>query len=168
VSVSDDEQKHIAIAIVHLSRQATSTNVEKYISGTRKVVPRILILNGNSGWASPVKTLSSLLAACVLWAPAPVPGVSSGKNVTFYKCRQCDLVEPSTCTSFQYLDLDRKHKCMHCKKSSSVKDWSCECGENWFNCALHACPVVHGNQPLHSHVQATEQPASSKSLKRAP
>jgi ribonuclease HI len=168
VFVSDDERKYIAIAIVHLSRQAMSTNVEKYISGTRKLVPRILTLNGNSGWVSTVKTLSSPLTAGVLWAPAPVVGVSSGRNVTFYKCKQCDLVEPSTCTSFQYTDLDRKHKCMHCKKSSSVKDWSCECGENWFNCALHACLVVHGSQPLHSHVQATEQPASSKSLTRAP
>ena len=167
VSVSDDERKHIAIALVHLSRQASRNNVEKYISGTRKFIPRILTLNGNGGWVSTVKTLSSPLAAGVLWAPAPVQGVSSGENVTFYTCKQCDLVVPSTCTSFQYVDLDRKHKCMHCKKSPSVKDWSCECGVNWFSCALHACPVVHGNQPLHSHVQATEQPASSKSLKRA-
>ena len=77
MSGSDDDKKYIAIAIVHLSRQASLNNVEKYISGTRKLIPRILTLNGNGGWVSTVNTLSSPLAAGVLWAPAPVQGVSS-------------------------------------------------------------------------------------------
>jgi hypothetical protein len=167
VSVSHDEQKSIAVAIVNLSRKATSSNVDKYINGARKLIPRVLTLNGNSGWVSTVNTLCSPPTAGVLWVPAPASGVNPSKNVAFYKCKRCDLVEPSTCSSFQYSDLDRKHKCTICKKQSSVKEWSCECGEIWFNCALHASPVVHSDQPPHSHVKATEQTVTSKPAKRA-
>ena len=86
-------------------------------------------------------------------------------NVAFYKCKHCDRVEPSSCASFQYLDLDKNIKCANrrCLKFSTVREWSCACGEYWFNCTQHAKHVVQYSQPAQSHGQATGQTVDSES-----
>ena len=141
------------------------------MNGSNTFIPRVLSLNGKSGWASTVRCLSPPNSAGILWTPAPTLGVASSRNVAFYKCKHCDRVEPSSCASFQYNDLDRNLKCenRNCGKTSKVRDWSCACEEYWFTCAQHAKHVSQGSQPTRSHEQATGRTANSESsTRRAP
>ena len=55
----------------------------------------------------------------------------------FFECPRCQKVEPSTCKVFQYNDIDRKHKCARCNKTSQIKSWKCGCGIEWQRCAIH-------------------------------
>ena len=86
-------------------------------------------------------------------------------NVAFYECKHCDRVDPSSCASFQYLDLDKNIICANrrCLKFSKVREWSCACGEYWFNCTQHAKHVVQHSQPGQSHGQATGRTVDSES-----
>jgi ribonuclease HI len=165
VVVGENERKEIARAIIHLSRKITDKNVTSFIEGKRKLCNRVLALNGNSGWVSTIKTLSPTPADS-LWASAPLSDVGPTETTKFYSCRNCDKVEPSTCGHFQYLDLDCKLKCMHCRKQSSVCNWKCACGIRWYVCALHCKGVGTSNVLPQSHVQAHGQALSSRGTKR--
>ena len=58
VHASDAEALAIAQAIICLSRRVSAQNVNKFTNGQRCFIPRLLTLNGNSGWVSTVKRLS--------------------------------------------------------------------------------------------------------------
>ena len=162
VHVSDAEALAIAQAIICLSRRVSAQNVNKFTNGQRCFIPRLLTLNGNSGWVSTVKRLSPQNNASNLWSLAPLC-VGTSQNVTFYKCKHCDRVEPSSCAKFQYTDLDCSLKCpkRKCNKLTEV----CACGEYWFTCAQHAKRAAWTDQPAQSHDKATGRTADSKSSK---
>ena len=166
VHVSDAEALAIAQAIICLSRRVSAQNVNKFTNGQRCFIPRLLTLNGNSGWVSTVKRLSPQNNASILWSLAPLC-VGTSQNVTFYKCKHCDRVEPSSCAKFQYTDLDCSLKCPNrkCNKLTKVGDWVCACGEYWFTCAQHAKRAAWTDQPAQSHDKATGRTADSKSSK---
>lgn len=170
VHVTDDEHKAIAQALVNLSRKVTIKNCDAFLCNMRGFIPKVLALNGNSGWVSTVKCLSPPYSVGVLWTPAPVnQDVGSAKNVAFYKCKHCDRVEPSSCASCTYSDLDRTVKCgnRRCLKLSRSREWSCACEVVWFTCAQHAKHVACGSSlPSQSHEQATGRTVSSKSSNR--
>ena len=123
VHVSDAEALAIAQAIICLSRRVSAQNVNKFTNGQRCFIPRLLTLNGNSGWVSTVKRLSPKNSASILWCLAPLC-VGISQNVAFYKCKHCDRVEPSSCAKFQYADLDCSLKCptRKCNKLTKVGD----------------------------------------------
>ena len=116
----------------------------------RNFIPRLLRLNGNSGWASTIKCLGPSSSVNDLWSPAPAnQDVGTTGNVAFYKCKHCDRVEPSSCANFLFSDLDRMVKCGNrkCLKPSRSRDWRCACEEYWFTCAQHSQSAACGSQP---------------------
>ena len=76
----------------------------------------------------------------------------------FFECPRCHKVEPSTCKAFQYNDLDRKHKCARCQKTSIIKSWKCCCGIEWQRCAIHRYSTLLEKTPN------MNQPAQGQSL----
>ena len=163
VVITDEERIEIARSLVNLSRHVTARNVTKYLSGQRRFIPRVLALNGNSGWVSTINTLCPPNTAGCLWGLAPSHGVEPPETAAFYRCKLCDKVEPSTLSSFQYHDLDVKNKCIHCSKTSAVKDWYCYCGKRWYACAVHSKSVALCSVLPQNNVQATGQGVTSSS-----
>ena len=56
-------------------------------------------------------------------------------------------MEPNTIKKFQKDDLDIKHKCIGCQRSSPVKNWNCECGTKWHMCILHSTNRALAGEP---------------------
>ena len=83
----------------------------------------------------------------------PVVGVAQPSYVDpfqetqFFECPKCKHFEPNTINKFQKDDLDIKHQCRRCHKSSPVKNWNCQCGTKWHVCSLHSNIRTFGNQP---------------------
>ena len=166
VHVGTDEKNAIAKALVRLSRHVTVQHLEDYIARRRKLVPKVLALNGKAGWDSTITTLSHAHTTGPDW-DAAAPGTSAPQAGTqFYECKSCNKVEPSTCKEFQYHDLDLRRKCFHCKKHSEVKEWRCSCGVRWYLCPTHRKDSQVIPTSPHSHVQAKWQASSSDSRKR--
>ena len=156
---------NVARALINVSRQVAAKHVDKCLDNRRNFIPRLLRLNGNSGWASTIKCLSPSSSVNDLWSPAPAnQDVGTTRNVAFYKCKHCDRVEPSSCANFLFSDLDRMVKCgnRRCLKPSRSRDWRCACEEYWFTCAQHSQSVACGSQPTQSHGQATGRSATSE------
>ena len=166
VVVTDVECKHIANALVLLSRDLNGKHVCAFIDGTYKVIPKVLALNGKAGWAP-----TAFKDCCVTTRHCSWPVLPSGgagvriKNTEFYQCALCHKVEPNTCSAFQYSDLDARHICFHCKKASSVIDWTCSCGDRWFLCHRH-CKSPSACTTSSRHGVAKQQTASSSSTSR--
>ena len=173
VHVSDHEKHIVARALVNLSRKVSVRSVDDYLDVKRKLVPRVLTLNGNSGWVSTIDCSSPNNSVDDLWTLAPLTvDAEAAKNVAFYKCKHCDRVEPSSCANFLYSDLDRAVRCRsrNCLKLTRSREWKCACEVVWFTCAKHAKHVACGSLPAQSHEQATGRSVSSESScnKKAP
>ena len=84
----------------------------------------------------------------------------NGPNVlhttAFFECPHCQKVEPSTCVTFQHIDLDKTQRCTACKHQSAVKLWKCTCGKTW-----HLCPK-HKNTPVPQITHATMLPSNGQ------
>ena len=160
------EKIEVAKGLVNLSRKVTGKNLQSYLQQRRKFIPRVLALNGNSGWVSTINSLCPSNIVNSLWSPAPHGEVVPIKTTAFYKCKLCDKVEPSTLSRFQYDDLDLKIKCIHCSSKSVVKDWTCCCGIRWYACTKHSKSAVLCSVLPQDRVQATGQGATSGGLKR--
>ena len=167
VSVDTVEQDEIAKALITLSRQVIAKHVDDYISHKRTLVPKVLALNGKAGWDSTIITLSHAHTTGPDWDAAPAGSSAPLVTTQFYECKSCNKVEPSTCKEFQYLNLDCRRKCFHCKKLSEVKDWRCSCGVRWYLCQTHRkdSPDNRTASPQ-SHVRAKWQTSSPESQKR--
>ena len=172
VHVSEVGQLVIAQALINLSRNVSPRNVDHFLAHKRNLVPRVLTLNGNSGWVSTVKCLSPPNSVDDLWSPAPgLQEAGTATSVAFYKCKHRDRVEPSSCDSFLYSDLDRAVRCgnRRCLKLSKSREWSCACKGIWFTCAKHAKHAACGDLPTRGHEQATGRTVASESSgRRAP
>ena len=163
---SAEEQVAIARYLVTLSREITVRHLNDFINHERAIVPKVLALNGKAGWDSTIATLGHAPPTNGGWDAAP-HGISVPVATThFYKCKLCNKVEPSTCKEFQYHDLDLKHKCFHCTRSTEVKVWCCSCGDRWYLCPIHRKASGTRSDSTREHVQAKWQASSSTSLKR--
>ena len=170
VVLSDVEKTYVAKALVTLSRTIADKNLDAFMQGLRRIVPKVLALNGKAGWISTISTSSCHdNRTSILWRPAllecPRPPV---QNAVFLTCpnKFCDKVESSTCRDFQFHDLDAKHKCFHCHKLSGVRNWNCPCGVRWHVCQLHAVVVGSLTISPRSQVLAKWQASSSGGQKR--
>jgi ribonuclease HI len=168
VVMDDKEKLEVAKRLINLSRKVTGKNLQSYLQRGKKFVPRILALNGNSGWVSTINSPCPPFIVNRLWAPAPLGEVVPIKPTAFYKCRLCDKVEPSTLSRFQYDDLDLKIKCIHCSSMSVVKDWTCSCSKRWYACTVHSKSLVLCEVLPQDSVQATGQGVTSSRPKRKP
>ncbi len=78
----------------------------------------------------------------VLTCPVP-PASADVIQSAPYSCPHCQRHERSHLKSFQVLDLDRKHTCSSCKRSTPVRQWRCNCDILWHMCSLHATVGAH-------------------------
>ena len=145
------------MALVSLSRDCTIINLRRFLTKQRAIIPKVLALNGRAGWDSTIAALSPADTTPCSW-DAALPELSVPLAVTnFFKCKLCNKVEPSTCKEFQICDLDRTKRCYHCKRGSSVKDWSCSCGIRWYLCPTHSKGSRVRTTSHHTQVQAERQ-----------
>ena len=169
VVLSQAEQCNIARSLVTLSRTLTQRNLDAFINCKRTIIPKVLALNGKAGWLSTITTSSHNQATSVLWQPAALScSRPPDQNTVFPSCphKLCDKVEPSTCKDFQLKNLDAKHKCFHCHRSSSIRNWSCPCGVRWHSCALHSHVIGDTVILPQTQVSAKWQASSSASRQR--
>ena len=107
VVVTDVECKHIANALVLLSRDLNGKHVCAFIDGTYKVIPKVLALNGQAGWAPTAFKDCCVTTRNCSWPVLPFGGAGVRiKNIEFYQCALCHKVEPNTCSDSQYRVLD--------------------------------------------------------------
>ena len=138
VHVTDEEQRAIAIALSRLIRTASLNKHNDFVNGNINLIPHPLKLKGKAGWDSTIPTLSKCYLEESLWAKTFKPGViQPEENAIFYHCPKCNRVESSQRGVFQRVDLDFKHRCEFCSKSTAVKSWTCQCGTLWHTCHEH-------------------------------
>ncbi len=136
--LTDVECAKVARALILLSRDLSEKHIQSYMCDHYKVLPKVLALNGKAGWAPTAFKDCCVQTKHCSWPALPHLGDEvQAKDTGFYQCALCRKVEPNTCRSFQYRDLDAKHKCSHCKKASPVNYWTCSCGLRWFMCPRH-------------------------------
>ena len=120
--------------------------------------PPKLKLKGKVGWDSTLPQMATLGDGGVEVQPIQDAAHPNGPNVVhttaFLKCPHCQKVEPSTCATFQHIDLDKKQRCTACKHHSAVKLWKCTCGKAW-----HLCPK-HKHTPAPQQTHATMLPSN--------
>jgi len=146
-AVSDLEQKHIAIALIHLSRSMSRKNSLEFVNLERKIIPIALKLKGKSNWDSTITTNAEPSTGEAKWKKND-SRISADSNLAFFQCPRCPHVEYSSCKAFQIYDLDLKQKCNACEVQSVVKLWKCECGEFWHNCPQHRYRTCQKNNPI--------------------
>ena len=85
-----------------------------------------------------------------------------------------NVVETSSCSDFQTVDLDKKHKCFRCCKYTEVKMWKCRCDTRWHICKQHRYnnnaipekPKSHMSQTARGQTPHRTKNNSSKAQKR--
>jgi len=138
VRIGEDEQKAIALALSKLIRTASLRKHNDFINGGLKLIPLPLKLKGKAKWDSTIPTLSDCTLEETQWAKAFKAGsIKPTLSAMFYHCPKCKKVESSQRGVFQRVDLDFKHRCGFCNKSTAVNTWTCECNSPWHSCVKH-------------------------------
>jgi len=136
---TDEEKLIIAKWLVQINRTIPLKDVGEFLNCKTNLVPHELKLKGKVGWDSSIPVLTNNDSVRTDWETIKpddelrLPQV----RVTYYKCPNCSTVETSSCSHFQTVDLDKKHKCFYCSSNSEVKLWKCDCDTVWHICTKH-------------------------------
>ena len=138
VYMNEDEQRAVALALSKLIRTASLKKHNDFLNGHVNLIMNPLKLKGKAGWDSSLPTLSNCCLEDTQWAHTFKEGsIKPELSAMFYHCPKCDKVESSQRGVFQRVDLDFKHRCGFCCKSTAVKSWTCQCGSQWHTCPEH-------------------------------
>jgi len=169
---TSQEQEHIAMALIHLSRTISKQYCREFVKNERQVLPIEIKLKGKANWDS---TLISF--------KAEEAQDSAGNNTwmrndsrtradeapVYFQCPKCTHVEHSACKAFQTHDLDRKQKCNACEVLSSVSLWKCSCKDFWHHCSTHrrsACQQHNPNIKREPNGQTAKTTSKQENAKR--
>jgi hypothetical protein len=124
ILVSDGEKRHIAIALVQLSRTIAKKGSLDFVDLHGKMNPIEMKLKGKANWDSTMISFKSTSATVSTgidtWTRNDSQPQADAIH-SFFECPNCPHVEYSSCKAFQIFDIDIKQKCNVCTKSTSVK-----------------------------------------------
>ena len=171
IAVTQHEQQHIALALIHLSRTINRKHCLEFLRNERDIIPIELKLKGKANWDSTMIVLNAKDDA------SGCTGMLEWKNKTttlqntikfvFFQCPRCPHVEYSSCKAFQTHDIDQKQRCNGCNTTTKVNEWKCECGTYWHNCTTHRFSVAKQSSDMmrETNTQASEITSSNKQAK---
>ena len=171
VALSEQGQTALATALIKLTRIIKKKDVKSFQEGSLKIQLRDLKMRGKVAWdeelpiqAKPKRQEEEHTNHEIIKAKRS----AHGRCTAFFKCPLCLAPETSDCKSFQYEDLDYQHQCIECGKKRHVKEWLCECDNNWHLCRLHRYARCHVDlsqkqkQATKDQTQAAEQPKGKR------
>ncbi len=148
--------------MVKINRTISIIKVNEYINGVVNLIPNELILNGKVSWDSTLPVVTNNSSEIKRWeTPQQDVAHPPRPQTAFFECPLCKKVDSSTCSAFQYKDLDRKQRCTSCNRTSQVKQWKCVCGTEWQRCAIHRYSTLLAKAPC-NEAPANGQPHSAE------
>ena len=173
VKITAEEANVIARNLVKLNHNMSKARLDKFMQGKTTLKPTKLRLNGRVSWDQSIPTNAATdiqqavpITDGYLQHTASNANVQQLQQVQFFKCPKCDKCEERGQNLFHQNDLDKTHRCFHCNKQTSVKDWVCPCGCKWYCCCFHR----NDNEPI-AHKRGRKQkrepqkPGISRNLK---
>jgi hypothetical protein len=141
-ATTQQERMSIAISLTRLNRTISTKQATSFVHNEINLIPHQLKLKGKTGWDSSIPIVAPSNHESGSWK-APEDDLHRTVNPcsAFFMCPNCKSLETCSLKTFQYYDLDVKHKCAFCNKHQPVRNWKCKCDTRWHLCNEHRYSV---------------------------